>query len=202
MFTGIIEEKGVIESISATKESMVLTIRAKRIMEDMKLGDSIAVNGVCLTVTSFQGERFTVDVMPETMRETSLRTIKEGSFVNVERAMSANDRFGGHIVSGHVDGVGTIQSIRPYENAHYIDIQIPSSLMKYMIMKGSVTVDGISLTVFGVDDTKNEITLSIIPHTWQETVLSDKKEGDPVNIEADMLAKYTERLLQFEERQR
>lgn len=126
--------------------------------------------------------------------------IEEGSFVNVERAMSVNDRFGGHIVSGHVDGVGTIQSIRPYENAHYVVIQLPPSCMRYMILKGSVTVDGISLTIFGVDDTKNEITLSIIPHTWQETVLSEKKVGDPVNIEADMLAKYTERLLQFEKK--
>ncbi|SFE32527.1 riboflavin synthase [Alteribacillus iranensis] len=195
MFTGIIEEKAVIQNIDETSEAMVLTIQANKIMEDIQLGDSISVNGVCLTVTSIHDLSFKVDVMPETVKATSLRMIKPGSEVNVERAMSANGRFGGHFVSGHVDAAGRIQSITPYENAYYIDISIPETFMPYVVLKGSVAIDGISLTIFGVDDEKNTLTISIIPHTWEETILSSKKVGDPVNIETDMLMKYTERLM-------
>lgn len=195
MFTGIIEEKAVVKKIKETEEAMVLSIGANTIMEDMKLGDSIAVNGVCLTVTTKEDNVFTVDVMPETVKATSLCMLEEGSHVNVERALAANGRFGGHFVSGHVDAAGTIYSITPYENAHYMDISLPKELMPYVMLKGSVAVDGISLTIFGVDDEKKTITLSIIPHTWEETILKEKKPGDPVNIETDMLLKYTDRLL-------
>ncbi|WP_158735260.1 riboflavin synthase [Alteribacillus sp. YIM 98480] len=195
MFTGIIEEKAAIKKIEETDEAMILTIEANTIMDGIRLGDSISVNGVCLTVTSFQSNYFTVDVMPETIKSTSLRMLSEGAKVNLERAMSFDGRFGGHFVTGHVDTTGTIRSITPYENAYYIDIELPRQIMTYVMVKGSVAVDGISLTVFGADDENSILTISIIPHTWQETILSDKKIGDPVNIEADMLMKYTEKLL-------
>ncbi|WP_240377668.1 riboflavin synthase [Bacillus piscicola] len=195
MFTGIIEEKAEILQIDEMKEAMVLTVQAEKVLENIQLGDSIAVNGVCLTVTTFQEHSFTVDVMPETMKATSLRMLRKGTKVNLERALSAEGRFGGHFVSGHVDTTGTIRSVTPYENAYYIDITVPDEWMPYVMLKGSVAVDGISLTIFGVSDIENTITISIIPHTWQETVLSEKSTGDPVNIETDMLMKYTERLL-------
>ncbi|SDH10072.1 riboflavin synthase alpha chain [Alteribacillus persepolensis] len=200
MFTGIIEEKAVIEKMEQTNNAMVLTIQANTIMKDIHLGDSISVNGVCLTVTSIDGHCFTVDVMPETMKDTSLRMLKQGAAVNVERAMPADGRFGGHFVSGHVDATGTIRTITPVENAYYITIELPKNIMPYMMVKGSVTVDGISLTVFGADAENNLLTISIIPHTWQETVLSDKHAGDPVNIETDMLMKYTEHLLRADKK--
>ncbi|SDH37898.1 riboflavin synthase [Alteribacillus bidgolensis] len=195
MFTGIIEEKAAVKKIEETDEAMILTIEANTIMDGIRLGDSISVNGVCLTVTSFQSNYFTVDVMPETIKATSLKVLSEGAKVNLERAMSFDGRFGGHFVTGHVDTTGTIRSITPYENAYYIDIELPRQIMTYVMVKGSVAVDGISLTVFGADDENNILTISIIPHTWQETILNEKKIGDPVNIEADMLMKYTEKLL-------
>ncbi|MFZ4452207.1 riboflavin synthase [Salibacterium aidingense] len=195
MFTGIIEEKAVVHNLQKGLETMVMALEAPGMMTDMNTGDSISVNGVCLTVTSFTDKTFTVDVMPETINATSLRTLQEGSQVNVERAMSAAGRFGGHFVSGHVDTVGTIASIQPYENAYYVAIDIPEDYLPYMVEKGSVAVDGISLTIFQVDDEHHTITLSLIPHTWQETTISQKAAGDPVNIEADVLMKYTERLL-------
>ncbi|RSL32042.1 riboflavin synthase [Salibacterium salarium] len=195
MFTGIIEEKAAVLKMDKKTDAMILTLEAKDIISGLALGDSISVNGVCLTVTSFDQHSFTVDVMPETMNATSLKTLEEGGAVNLERAMSAQGRFGGHFVSGHVDALGTISTIVPYENAYYIDITIPKNLMPYMMLKGSVAVDGISLTIFGVDDKSHKITISLIPHTWEETIISDKTPGDPVNIEADMLMKYTDRLL-------
>ncbi|RSL34622.1 riboflavin synthase [Salibacterium salarium] len=195
MFTGIIEEKANVLKMNKTSDTMVLTLKAKDIISGIALGDSISVNGVCLTVTSFDEESFTVDVMPETMTATSLKKLKEGAAVNVERAMPADGRFGGHFVSGHVDALGTISSMVPYENAYYVDITVPENLMPYMMLKGSVAVDGISLTIFGVDDNSHSFTISLIPHTWEETIISEKAPGDPVNIETDMLIKYTDRLL-------
>lgn len=188
MFTGIIEEIGMVVNIRRSGESFVLTIEAQKILEDVHLGDSIAVNGVCLTVTSFSGDRFSVDVMPETVKATSLSTVKRGSKVNLERAMAAGGRFGGHFVSGHIDGTGVIKSKKPLENAVYYEIEASIELLQYVILKGSIAVDGTSLTVFGVSESC--FTISLIPHTLSETVLGLKGSGDLVNLECDMIGKY------------
>lgn len=188
MFTGIIEEIGLVENIQRSGESFVLAVKAEKVLEGVQLGDSIAVNGVCLTVTSFSNNRFTVDVMPETVKATSLRTVQRGSRVNLERAMAAGGRFGGHFVSGHVDGTGVIKSKKPFENAVYYEIEAGQELMQYIIVRGSIAVDGTSLTVFGV--TENRFTISLIPHTLSETVLGLKDTGDVVNLECDMIGKY------------
>lgn len=188
MFTGIIEEIGLVESIKKTGESFVLTIDAKKILVGVHLGDSIAVNGVCLTVTSFSSNRFTVDVMPETVKATSLRMVNKGSKVNLERAMAAGGRFGGHFVSGHVDGTGVIKSKKAFENAVYYEIEAPKEVLKFTILKGSIAIDGTSLTVFGV--TEDHFTISLIPHTLSETVLGLKGPGEIVNLECDMIGKY------------
>lgn len=193
MFTGIVEEIGHVSSIQRTGESFVLAIHAKRVLEGTQLGDSISVNGVCLTVTSLSGNRFTVDVMPETVKATSLRTVQKGSKVNLERAMAAGGRFGGHIVSGHVDGIGIIQSKRTFENAVYYEIEADEELLKFIILKGSISVDGTSLTVFGKTDIS--FTISLIPHTMSETILGLKGPGDIVNLECDMLGKYVSHFL-------
>ncbi|WP_249872617.1 riboflavin synthase [Oceanobacillus saliphilus] len=194
MFTGIIEEMGTVEKMQNVSEQAVqLTIGSKKIIEDMNIGDSISVNGICLTVTSFSNNSFNVDAMPETIKSTSLKMLKPGSKVNLERAMAANGRFGGHFVSGHVDGTGTIIDKHKQENAIYYDIQIPEALAKYLLHKGSITVDGTSLTLFGVN--KNVFTISLIPHTVSETVLGGKDKGDIVNIECDMLAKHVQHML-------
>ncbi|WP_102345034.1 riboflavin synthase [Bacillus sp. Marseille-P3661] len=193
MFTGIIEEKGTVKSIVQSGEAIVMTIAAPKILQDVHLGDSIAVNGVCLTVTSYDSQVFSVDIMPETVRATSLKDLKMGSKVNLERAMAANGRFGGHIVSGHVDGIGTIIKKQPVSNAVYYEIEVDKSLLRYMLYKGSVTVDGTSLTIFGL--TENSFTLSLIPHTLSETIIGDKSRGDIVNIECDILGKYIEKFI-------
>lgn len=198
MFTGIIEEIGSIKQIIRGNEAIILEIEAKKILEDVKLGDSIAVNGVCLTVTTFSHHRITVDVMPETVRATSLQALQAGSNVNLERAMIANGRFGGHFVSGHVDGTGIIQDKKRVANAVYYTISVQENLSRYLMLKGSVTVDGTSLTIFGVSD--NTFTISLIPHTLNETILGGKGKGDTVNIEVDMLAKYMDHLLKQEDR--
>jgi riboflavin synthase len=193
VFTGIIEEKGIVSSIQKVSENSIeMTIGAQKILGDVKLGDSISVNGVCLTVTNFTMKEFQVDVMPETIKSTSLRDLNSGSSVNLERAMAANGRFGGHFVSGHVDGTGEITRKQRKENAIYYDIRVPEELGKYLMLKGSITVDGTSLTIFNVN--KNIITISLIPLTVQETVIGEKKQGDVVNIECDMLAKYVHQL--------
>lgn len=188
MFTGIIEDKGVVMDIKKEETSMEITIRSPKIVSDAGLGDSIAVNGVCLTVTSLTKEEITVDVMPETVKATTIHQLKKGDYVNLERAMAAGGRFGGHIVSGHVDGVGTIRSKKPVSNAVYYEIEIPEELAEQCIPKGSITVDGTSLTIFGVTD--YSVTISLIPHTYSETILGTKTVGDKVNIETDMLGKY------------
>jgi riboflavin synthase len=194
MFTGIIEEVGTVEHIRQSGEAIVMTIGAQKILADVHLGDSIAVNGVCLTVTSFTDRTFTVDVMPETVKATSLRTLTKGSKVNLERAMAANGRFGGHFVSGHVDGIGRIIRKWPSANAVYYEIEIPKELRQYMILKGSVAVDGTSLTIFGLTD--DTFTISLIPHTRAETILGEKQPGDIVNIECDMIGKYVVQLME------
>lgn len=193
MFTGIIEEIGVIAAIQQTGDAFVITIHAKKVLNGVHLGDSIAINGVCLTVTSFSSNQFTVDVMPETVKATSLQTVKRGSKVNLERAMAAGGRFGGHFVSGHVDGTGVIKSKKPIDNAVYYEIETDLELLKIIILKGSIAVDGTSLTVFGL--TENSFTISLIPHTMSETILGKKGPGDLVNLECDMIGKYLHHFL-------
>ncbi|MGZ0050678.1 riboflavin synthase [Brevibacillus gelatini] len=195
MFTGLVEEVGVLASITGNDQASRLVIRAQRVLEDVKLGDSIAVNGICLTVTSFSERHFSVDVMPETMKKTSLRHLRPGQRVNLERAMRLGDRFGGHIVSGHVDGTGTILSREPHANAVLFRIEAAPELLRYVIRQGSICVDGISLTVVDVADA--HFSVSIIPHTLAATSLQDRRAGDQVNLETDIIGKYVERLLGY-----
>lgn len=195
MFTGIVEEIGSIKGISKGANSAVLTLSAKKVLEDVSLGDSIAVNGVCLTVTSYRQGEFTVDVMHETMDRSSLSSLKAGSKVNLERAMIANGRFGGHIVSGHIDGTGKIVSVKKDDNAVWYQISADKKILKYIIENGSITIDGISLTVAKVTD--RDFSVSIIPHTLENTILAYKSEGHIVNLENDCIAKYVEKLMNF-----
>lgn len=193
MFTGIIEEVGSVASIRKGAHSCVLTVNASRVLEDVHLGDSIATNGVCLTVTSFTSHSFSADVMHETLNRSSLGSLHIGSPVNLERAMLAGGRFGGHIVSGHIDGVGTISSIKEDDNAVWYTVEAPSNILRYIIEKGSITLDGISLTVAKV--TNSNFSVSIIPHTRAQTNLVSKKVGDVLNLENDLVGKYVERLM-------
>lgn len=194
MFTGIVEEMGVLKSIRKGAHSAILEIQAKVVLEDIHLGDSIAVNGVCLTATSFSPTGFTADVMHETLNRSSLASLRPGHRVNLERAMAANGRFGGHIVAGHVDGVGRISHIRRDDNAIWYTIQTQPALLRYVVEKGSITVDGISLTVATVGETS--FSISAIPHTVRQTVLHHRRKGDLVNLETDIIGKYIEKLLQ------
>lgn len=193
MFTGIIEEVGTIRSLPSGGSAGSLRIGARTVLDKTKIGDSIAVNGVCLTVTTLLSDGFTADVMPETLRRSNLGLLKIGDHVNLERAMAADGRFGGHIVSGHIDGVGTITGIRKEENAVWITITPPASIMELIVEKGSITIDGVSLTVAAV--TSDTFSVSIIPHTRACTSLLDKKKGDQVNLENDIIGKYVKRLL-------
>jgi riboflavin synthase len=196
MFTGLIEETGTLKSVSRQGEALVLTISADKVLQGIALGDSISVNGVCLTAIRFDAATVSMDVMPETYRRTTLSRLKPGDAVNLERAMRADARFGGHIVQGHVDGIGTIRSREPKDNAVYFTIEPHDpELFRYIIPKGSVAVDGISLTV--VDTTPTSFRVSIIPHTLAETVLKHKQPGDEVNIESDIIGKYVEHLLSW-----
>lgn len=193
MFTGIIEEVGTLIQINRQSKSAILTIRGDIVTDGSKPGDSIAVNGVCFTVTTLSGNVFTADVMGETMRRTALGTLKPGSRVNLERAMAANGRFGGHIVSGHVDGTGVITDFTKEDNAVWVTVGADEKILRYVIEKGSVAIDGISLTVAYVDDKCFKV--SLIPHTGANTTLLDKKTGDSVNLENDIIGKYVEKLM-------
>ena len=193
MFTGIVEEMGRVELIKRGQHSAILTIGAKKVLEDTKIGDSIAVNGICLTVTSLTSKSFTADVMHETLNRSSLGALQKGSHVNLERAMIANGRFGGHIVSGHIDGTGTIGSIQKDDNALWYTIQADAKLLRYIVEKGSVTIDGISLTVADVQS--DRFAVSLIPHTAKVTVLGEKRTGDIVNLETDIIGKYVEKVM-------
>lgn len=197
MFTGIIEEIGQIVAIEKNGKSAKLTILAKKILEDICLGDSIAVNGICLTACYISKQHFIADVMVETMNRSNLGSLQKGSHVNLERAMSANGRFGGHIVSGHVDGIGTIIHLKREENAIWVTIKTNEKILKYIVEKGSIAIDGISLTIAYVDD--DCFKVSIIPHTADKTILLSKKIGDTVNLECDIIAKYIEKLLFYKE---
>lgn len=193
MFTGLIEEVGVIRNIRRGQKSCVLTIACRDVLQDSRIGDSIAVNGVCLTVTGMDSGCCTADVMAETMNRSSLGRLSPGARVNLERAMPADGRFGGHIVSGHIDGTGTIQLIQQDDNAVWYTVAAPDNLLRYIVEKGSITIDGISLTVAYVDDSCFKV--SIIPHTQQVTALRDRRTGDIVNLECDIIGKYVEKLL-------
>lgn len=192
MFTGIVEEVGRVSAVRAKPQAMELTISCALILEDVKRGDSISINGVCLTVSTFTKDTFTVDVIPETVKSSTMASLKSGSRVNLERAMPANGRFGGHFVSGHIDGVGVVRSVKKEANAVTKTIEVESRLMKYMMLKGSVAVDGTSLTIFALGP--DTITISLIPTTQEDSLVGAKGIGDKVNIECDMLAKYTERI--------
>ncbi|WP_181347718.1 riboflavin synthase [Thalassobacillus sp. CUG 92003] len=197
MFTGIIEEIGKVTGITSKHETMELSIEASEILSDIELGASISINGVCLTVTDYSTNTVQFDVMPESFHATNLHELKQGSQVNLERAMAAGGRFGGHLVSGHIDGVGTIVSKSREQNAVYYVIDLPAELSHYFVYKGSVAVDGTSLTVFGMDG--NHMRISLIPHTMEHTVLGAKEPGDDVNIECDMIGKYVAHFLSGKE---
>ncbi|MFL0247192.1 riboflavin synthase [Candidatus Clostridium stratigraminis] len=197
MFTGIVEEIGEIQGIIKSEKSARITIKAYKVLEDVKLGDSISTNGVCLTVTAYSSDKFTVDVMAETMRRSNLSSISKGTYVNLERALRAGDRFGGHMVSGHIDGTGDIKSFEQEDNAIWLTIGAPSVILKYIVQKGSIAIDGVSLTVAYVDD--KVFKVSIIPHTKDATTLIKKKTGDIVNLECDMVGKYIEKFLLYKE---
>ena len=193
MFTGIIEEVGTVKNIHRTGNSSFIEIEAKKVLEGTQLGDSIAVNGVCLTVTYLSSSVFRADVMNETLSRSSLGSLKSGSPVDLERAMAANGRFGGHIVSGHIDGTGIISDISSDGIAVWYTISAAPDILRYIVEKGSIAIDGISLTVAKVTD--NSFSVSIIPHTAAQTILGTKKIGDIVNLENDIIGKYVEKLM-------
>lgn len=193
MFTGIVEETGAIKSLRISGTSGKIALRANKVLEGTKIGDSIAVNGVCLTVVSLEQDGFTADVMAETVRRTNLGQTKIGDKVNLERAMAADGRFGGHIVSGHIDGTGTIAELRKEENAVWVKITTPPEILELIVEKGSICIDGISLTVADVGETYFQV--SVIPHTGEETTLLKKKAGDLVNLENDIVGKYIKKFL-------
>lgn len=193
MFTGIIEEVGHVKSLRRGAKSFTLEVEASKVMEGTQVGDSIATNGVCLTVTSLTGHGFTADVMPETVQRTALGELTAGSPVNLERALSLQTRLGGHIVSGHIDGTGRISDRRQDDTALWLTVECDSRLLRYIIEKGSITIQGVSLTVARVDD--RSFAVSLIPHTQAATTLHQARIGDRVNLENDIIAKYVEKLL-------
>ncbi len=193
MFTGIVEETGSVSRVISGGTSGEIKIKAKAVLQNTMIGDSIAVNGVCLTVTKLFDDGFTADVMPETLRRSNLGLLNSGDKVNLERAMAADGRFGGHIVSGHIDGTGTIVSMQSEGNAVWVRINADADIISLIVEKGSITIDGISLTVANVGSDYFEV--SIIPHTGSQTTLLGKKQGDKVNLENDIVGKYVKRLL-------
>ncbi|MDY4748827.1 MAG: riboflavin synthase [Candidatus Fimisoma sp.] len=197
MFTGIVEEIGLVENVKKGPASASVTINAPAVTAGTKTGDSIAVNGICLTVTSLAGSTFTADIMHESLNRSSLSDLRRGSRVNLERAMAADGRFGGHIVSGHVDGTGIISAIREDDNAVWYTVRTSPAIMRYIVEKGSVTIDGVSLTVAAV--TEDSFSVSVIPHTRQVTIMGDLRAGDNVNLENDIIGKYVEKFLKPEE---
>ncbi|MDN4161543.1 riboflavin synthase [Nocardioides abyssi] len=193
MFTGIVEELGTVAAVEDQGDAIRLTIRAATVLEDAALGDSIAVNGCCLTVAARQDDTWTADVMQETLDKTSLRGVQPGDVVNLERAVTAATRLGGHIVQGHVDGVGEVLGRTPSEHWEVVEVSLPAELARYLVDKGSITVDGVSLTVVEAGETS--FTVSLIPETLARTTLGTRQVGDRVNLEADVIAKHVEKLL-------
>ncbi|MDD6038686.1 MAG: riboflavin synthase [bacterium] len=199
MFTGIVEEVGHVVHVISGSTSGELRIGAKTVLENTKVGDSIAVNGVCLTVTKLYKDGFTADVMPVTLRRSNLGKLNGGDLVNLERAMAADGRFGGHIVSGHIDGIGYIHEIHKEGNAYWVTIGAPGEILRLIVEKGPIAIDGISLTVAKLE--KESFSVSIIPHTGEQTILLKKRPGDPVNLENDIVGKYVEKLLHLEHKE-
>ncbi len=195
MFTGIVEETGIVKALSANTLPAKIQIQCNQVLNDTQIGDSIAVNGVCLTVTEISKTTFTADIMKETLERSSLGDLKVGNTVNLERAATLNTRLGGHIVSGHIDGTGKISIIEEIENTYWYTIKCNKMLLKLIVEKGSIAIDGISLTVAKVSH--EDFQVSIIPHTLCETTLIEKKVGDKVNLENDIIGKYVEKLLYF-----
>ncbi len=195
MFTGLISHLGNVKSIELNGDSAKLIIQSPEIASEIKVGDSVAVNGVCLTVTEFDAQGFAVDVMVQTLNLTSTGKLKQSDQVNLELATKSSDRLGGHIVQGHVDGVAQVATIAQEPKWQRMDIKLPKALMKYVVAQGSITVEGVSLTVGQLDDDADQVTVWLIPETLAKTNLSTKKVGDPLNIEVDVLAKYVERLI-------
>ena len=196
MFTGLIEEIGTIDSIKKSAKSATISIVAKKVLEDVKIGDSISMSGICLTVTHFVKGRFSVDVMAETIKRTYFDHLQIGDRVNLERALRVGDRLGGHMVSGHIDGTGTILGCTEEGNAVWFSIGAPAEVLRYVMKKGSIAIDGISLTVANV--TESSFSVSIIPHTMEETALHRKKPGNLVNLECDMVGKYIEKFITYD----
>jgi riboflavin synthase len=194
MFTGLVESLGKVSSIKIATDSAVISFDSVPFADQLQIGDSVSVNGTCLTVTELGNESFSVDVMTQTLKLTSLQNLEKGDAVNLERAALVSSRLGGHIVQGHIDGTGSIAKLTPGEKWLQMDIQVPSDLMKYVVPQGSICLDGVSLTVGSVSDDLNQVTVWLIPETLAKTNLSAKKPGDLVNIEVDVLAKYVERL--------
>ena len=197
MFTGIIEETGTVKEVVSAGSKGEIALSAKTVLEGTKIGDSISVNGVCLTVIRMDSSGFTADVMPETLRRSNLGSLRRGDKVNLERAMAADGRFGGHIVSGHIDGCGTITEYRKESNATWVRISAAKEILNLIVEKGSIAIDGISLTVAAVSNT--DFQVSIIPHTGEETTLLNKKAGDMVNLENDIIGKYVQKLMTIED---
>jgi len=193
MFTGIIEEVGMVRRITRSAKGARLTITCRTVLEQTKIGDSIATNGLCLTVVDLEDGAFTADVMAESLRRSNLGSLQTGSLVHLERAMLANGRFDGHIVSGHIDGTGEVRSLRREDTAVWVQIAPPSALLRYIVEKGSIAIDGISLTVAIV--TATDFSVSVIPHTGEQTTLLRRRPGDRVNLECDIIGKYVEKLL-------
>lgn len=196
MFTGIIEELGKVISVSKIDKSMKLKVGCHKVTDNILIGDSVAVNGVCLTVTAFGSDYFEADISYETIDVTSLKNVKSGSYVNLERALTLSSRLGGHIVQGHVDGLGKILSITKYGSSYILKISYPSEISNYIVQKCSIAVDGISLTVAKMDS--NSFEVAVIPHTFENTVLKYKNSGDTVNLESDILSRYVEKMLKNE----
>jgi riboflavin synthase len=197
MFTGLVEEIGSIKAVKKSEKSSRMTLRASKVLEELKLGDSINTNGVCLTVTEIGTDYFISDVMAETMRRSNLKNLAPGSSINLERALRLGDRLGGHMVSGHIDGTGIIIGLQDEDNAVWITIKTSEVILKYIVEKGSIAIDGVSLTVAYVD--KQMFKVSIIPHTKTVTTLLQKKVGDEINLECDVMGKYVERFLMAKE---
>ena len=188
MFTGLVEEKGYIKEKIKTGDGIRFVLSAKRIMDDLKIGDSVAVNGVCLTVVQREGNTFAVDTIEETLKKTNLGSTSLNEPVNLERPLKADARLGGHFVLGHVDTTGKVKQVKELSNSHFITITFPEGYQKYLIPVGSIAIDGVSMTVAELG--KDEFSVGVIPHTWEETIFADKKVGDTVNLEFDVLGKY------------
>ncbi len=194
MFTGLVEEKGKLKDKIATGDGFQFVIEAKLIIDDLKIGSSIAVNGCCLTVVKIDGNTFAVDTIEETLNKTNLGVLKEGMNVNLERPLAAEARLGGHFVLGHIDTTGKVEDVKELSNSHLLTISFPENFKQYLIYVGSVAIDGVSMTVAELKN--NSFSVGIIPHTWKETIFADKKIGDTVNLEFDVLGKYVERIME------